>query len=219
MHYNIHFRFICLASFLALTACSSNAPEPAQKSTQDPNAETSWHCEQGIQTWACKRRTIAEIQKMEAERRSKRFDWSLPEDDKSTTEPPLASTTTNQPKSPDAFDTAMTNVDAQRESLALATEPTALQEVPASYWAVQLIALGSQGELRAFIRDTQLDELIGAMINVRGKTWYVALLGVYETRAEAAQAAAERPLLLQRYEPYIRSMASLQAAMAEADRL
>ena len=84
---------------------------------------------------------------------------------------------------------------------------------------MQLIALNSQKELREFMRSTQLDELSGAMIKVNDRTWYVALLGVYEDRESAERAAAERPSVLRRYKPYIRSVASLQAAMSAANTL
>ena len=65
--------------------------------------------------------------------------------------------------------------------------------------------------------ETNLDKLTGAMIEVKGRTYYVALLGVYETRAAAELAARNRPAALKRLEPYIRSMASLQSAMNRAD--
>ena len=84
---------------------------------------------------------------------------------------------------------------------------------------MQLIALKSQKELREFVRSTQLDELTGAMIKVKDRIWYVALLGVYEDREGAERAAAGRPLVLRRYEPFIRSVASLQAAMSAANTL
>jgi septal ring-binding cell division protein DamX len=44
-------------------------------------------------------------------------------------------------------------------------------------------------------------------------------LGVFENRDLAERAAAQRPAALQRYEPYIRSVASLQDAMIAADTL
>jgi septal ring-binding cell division protein DamX len=47
----------------------------------------------------------------------------------------------------------------------------------------------------------------------------VALLGVYETRAIAEDAARNRPASLRGIEPYIRSMASLQSAMTRANAL
>jgi septal ring-binding cell division protein DamX len=77
-----------------------------------------------------------------------------------------------------------------------------------------MIALGSKAELQAFINAQELDELSGATVRVKGKIFYVALLGVYPSRLAAEQAAVARPASLQRYEPYIRSMASLQTAMA-----
>ena len=67
--------------------------------------------------------------------------------------------------------------------------------------------------------ETNLDELTGAVIKVKGRRYYVALLGVYETRAAAELAARDRPATLKGLEPYIRSMASLQTAMDRADSL
>jgi DamX protein len=97
--------------------------------------------------------------------------------------------------------------------------PMSLEELPSSYWTVQLIALSSARELQGFMSTLQLDGLIGAMIKTNNKTFYVALLGVYETRTAAQLAANERPESLSRYQPYVRSLGSLQAAMARASQL
>lgn len=97
--------------------------------------------------------------------------------------------------------------------------PMSLAELPSTYWTVQLIALSSARELQGFITNLELDELIGAMIKTNDKTYYVALLGVYQTREDAELAAKERPKSLSRYEPYVRSLSSLQAAMARASTL
>ena len=239
-------RYIILTITIALTGCASKAKDPleaqADKNTAQP---TSWHCEQDADTWSCKRRTIVDIQAREAARRSKRFDWSLPPGQQT----PLQDGLTNeepkreQTKSPDiqAGRKAANQTKKQPRQVngqplvqspsqvAGKAEPVisalvdsrsrSLEDLPGDYWAVQLIALNSQKELREFMRSTQLDELSGAMIKVKDRTWYVALLGVYEDRESAERAAAERPSVLQRYEPYIRSVASLQAAMSAANTL
>jgi septal ring-binding cell division protein DamX len=215
-------RYIILTLTLVLAGCAGKTTSPSERQQRsETGEETSWHCEQGISTWSCKRRTIAEIQQREVERRSKRFDWSLP-----ATKQTAAQTESAQAKSepvdlqsPVASLTPSASTAEQRPPVRPAAEPASLEDLPGDYWAVQLIALNSQAELQDFMQSTQLDELTGAMINVNGRTWYVALLGVFENRDLAERAAAQRPAALQRYEPYIRSVASLQAAMIAADTL
>ena len=213
-------RCIILTLAFVLAGCTTKATSPGQAQQRDESdEETSWHCEQGASTWSCKRLTIAEIKQREAARHSKRFDWSLP----------AAKSTPGQLEAPQEK-SAVISVQQAAVSLPRAAspvEPSApaqesatsalLHDLPGDFWAVQLIALNSQTQLRDFMRSTQLDELTGAMIGVNGRTWYVALLGIYENRDLAEQAAAQRPMALQRYEPYIRSVASLQAAMIDAD--
>lgn len=239
-------RYIILTLTIALAGCASKATDPLEAQEDKKTAQpTSWHCEQDADTWSCKRRTIADIQAREAARRSKRFDWSLPPGQQTTLQDGLPNEElerepTRQPEK-QAERQVMNQIDKQPRQatgqplapspsrVADRTEPVtsaqvhsqtrSLEDLPGSYWAVQLIALNSQQELREFMRSTQLDELSGAMIKVKDKTWYVALLGFYEDRASAERAAAERPSVLQRYEPYIRSVASLQAAMSAANTL
>ena len=50
-----------------------------------------------------------------------------------------------------------------------------------------------------------------------GKLFYILLLGIYETRALATEASAELPAPFSN--PWIRSVRSLQRAMAQADDL
>ena len=215
-------RYIVLTLTLVLAGCAGKTTSPSEgQQRSETGEETSWHCEQGISTWSCKRRTIAEIQQREAERRSKRFDWSLPATKQTSaqTESAQAKPEPVDPLPPVVSVTPATSTAEQRPPVTPAAKPASLEALPGDYWAVQLIALNSEAELRDFMQSTQLDELTGAMINVNGRTWYVALLGVFENRDLAERAAAQRPAALQRYEPYIRSVASLQAAMIAADTL
>ena len=235
-------RYIILTLTIALAGCASKAADPVDAREDNSTAEpTSWHCEQDADTWSCKRRTIADIQAREAARRSKRFDWSLPPGQQTTLQDGLPNEELERDPTRQPERQVMNQIDKQPRQatgqplapspsrVADKTEPVRparvdsqsryLEDLPGSYWAVQLIALNSQQELREFMRSTQLDELSGAMIKVKDKTWYVALLGFYEDRASAERAAAERPSVLQRYEPYIRSVASLQAAMSAANTL
>lgn len=83
---------------------------------------------------------------------------------------------------------------------------------PASYFAVQVCASSSMDKLLKFANRHQLPDQWTAKVNVNGKTWYVLLLGIYPTRAEASAALADvRGQLDTR--PWIRSVGSLQAVM------
>ena len=215
-------RCIILTLAFVLAGCTTKATSPNQAQQRSASdEETSWHCEQGTSTWSCKRLTIAEIQQREADRRNKRFDWSLPPA-KSTPEqletPQEKSAVVSAQQAAVSLPPAASPIEPSAPAQESATSAS-LQDLPGDFWAVQLIALNSQTQLRDFMQSTQLDELTGAMIEVNGRTWYVALLGIYENRDLAEQAAAQRPVALQRYEPYIRSVASLQAAMIAADPL
>lgn len=235
-------RYFILILTIALAGCASKATDPLEAQEDENTAQpTSWHCEQDGDTWSCKRRTIADIQAREAARRSKQFDWSLPPGQQTSLQDGLPNKEperepTIRPEKQAANHTDKQPRQAIGQTLApspsrVAAEPKkvtsarvdsqsrSLEDLPGHYWAVQLIALNSQKELREFMRSTQLDELTGAMIKVKDRLWYVALLGVYEDREGAERAAAERPSVLQPYEPYIRSVASLQAAMSAANTL
>jgi septal ring-binding cell division protein DamX len=215
-------RCIILTLAFVLAGCTTKATSPNQAQQRSASdEETSWHCEQGTSTWSCKRLTIAEIQQREADRRNKRFDWSLPPA-KSTPEqleaPQEKSAVISAQQAAVSLPPAASPIEPSAPAQESATSAS-LQDLPGDFWAVQLIALNSQTQLRDFMQSTQLDELTGAMIKVNGRTWYVALLGIYENRDLAEQAAAQRPMALQRYEPYVRSVASLQAVMIAADPL
>ena len=239
-------RYIILTLTIALAGCANRATDPLEAQEDKNMAQpTSWHCEQDADTWSCKRRTIEDIQAREAARRTKRFDWSLPpgqqtpikdrfpneEPEREPTRLPeiqverqLANQANKQARQATGQLLAPLSLRvADRpepvKSAQVNSQSRSLEDLPGDYWAVQLIALNSQEELREFMRSTQLDELSGAMIKVNDRTWYVALLGVYEDRESAERAAAERPSILQRYKPYIRSVASLQAAMSAANTL
>ena len=229
MQSNAITHFLCAVLSLLVVGCSSNAPQ--QKTAKEriegideaSEEATSWHCEQGLQTWSCKRRSIADIQRREAERKSKQFDWSQPqstlsaETDKAVYESAPADVPAMQP--PTTASNNRTEAEAEAEANSRSQAPVSLKDLPGDYWAVQLIALSTQPELKAFMAETNLDELTGAVIKVKGRRYYVALLGVYETRAAAELAARDRPATLKGLEPYIRSMASLQTAMDRADSL
>ena len=83
---------------------------------------------------------------------------------------------------------------------------------PAEYFVVQVCASSGMDKLMEFARANDLPDQWTAQTNVNGKTWYVLMLGVYPTKAEADAAlsfVSDKNLSTQ---PWIRTVASVQSA-------
>lgn len=97
--------------------------------------------------------------------------------------------------------------------------PDRLAGVPATHYAVQLIALKSAAALRAFMAEAQLADMTVVRVENGGVLHHALLAGVYASRTEADRAVAALAPALQALEPWARTVASLRAAMARADAL
>ncbi len=99
------------------------------------------------------------------------------------------------------------------------TEPVSILELPSHFYAVQLAALSSAEEIRAFIAKHKLNNLTAAKVAINGKLRYVLILGIYENREKAELAAAgQKPAPLASFTPWIRKLSNLQKAMYEANQ-
>ena len=92
-------------------------------------------------------------------------------------------------------------------------KPTALLDLPETFWAIQIMALRDQKALNDFVSSNQLIGVSGAKIESQGSLFYVLLLGVYESRSIAEQAWESRPEALRSLQPFYRSLGSLQTAI------
>jgi septal ring-binding cell division protein DamX len=97
--------------------------------------------------------------------------------------------------------------------------PVALDELPAHFYAVQIVALSSRESLESFSKKHLLSGVSAVRVESNGAFYYVLLLGIYETLADAQAAAASRPESLINLEPWIRVLESLQDAAVRADKL
>ena len=97
--------------------------------------------------------------------------------------------------------------------------PTALADLPGSFYAIQLIAMSSREDLEQFIADNDLPMMSGAVVERDGERFYALLAGIYTDRETAERAARSLPDALSAHGPWVRSMASLQAAMKLAEQL
>lgn len=96
---------------------------------------------------------------------------------------------------------------------------TPLNELPGRFYAVQVVALSSEQALEEFRVMHRLSGVIGARVESGGRVYHALLLGIYENLADARAAAASRPASLQDTQPWIRTVATLQAAVVRAGRL
>ncbi len=96
---------------------------------------------------------------------------------------------------------------------------TALTELPADLFVVQLMAMASAEKLASFLDVNELNDLTAARVEKDGELFYVLILGVYESEAIARDASAELPDALAGTQPWIRKLGSLQTAMIRANNL
>ncbi len=106
---------------------------------------------------------------------------------------------------------------------AMAVEPVVVEEIapmaaigdlssqPADYFVVQVVASSTMAQLNDFANANNMSSDWVAETNVNGKTWYVLILGVYPTKAEADQALASVSNM--NTQPWVRSVGSLQSVM------
>jgi len=101
------------------------------------------------------------------------------------------------------------------EPMEMAAEPAmaaagSIMSQPADYFVVQVCASSGMDKLMAFARSNDLPDQWTAQTTVNGKTWYVLMLGVYPTKAEADAALSfvrDKNLSTQ---PWIRTVGSVQ---------
>ena len=97
--------------------------------------------------------------------------------------------------------------------------PTALSDLPATFYVIQVIALSTAEDLEQYIADNDLPAMSGAVVEKDGERFYALLAGIYTDRATAQRATRSLPEKLSAHGPWVRSMESLQAAMARAEQL
>lgn len=95
-------------------------------------------------------------------------------------------------------------------------EAIAIADLPEDFWTVQLIALTSTDALETYAQTHGLRGMSAAKVSANGKIYYVLLLGVYETKANAIEASSDLGPPFEK--PWIRSIGSLQRAMDAADQ-
>ena len=110
-------------------------------------------------------------------------------------------------------DDAVSEADS---TVAISVEPYAL---PDDAFVVQLVAMRSARTLDKLINDRGLTNVFPVRIAVDGEVYHVLVTGPYDDEPSAQEFAAVPPDQLQDFQPWVRSVRSLKAAMREADEL
>ena len=98
-------------------------------------------------------------------------------------------------------------------------EPVALLDLPADFYAVQLMALQSPEAVEQFVTRNRLQGMSAARVAVDGDLRYALILGIYETEPLAQRALVGLPKPLRQFKPWLRKLSNLQEAMLQADRI
>jgi len=89
-----------------------------------------------------------------------------------------------------------------------------LRQQPAKYFTVQLFATTSRAKRDAFVNQQDHPDRFATFETMRnGEPWYAVTYGVYATQTEAKSAAAALPASVGKVEPWVRTIASVQAAI------
>jgi DamX protein len=90
-----------------------------------------------------------------------------------------------------------------------------LQASPRDY-AVQLLASYSEANISEFVAQLNADHPAGYFeTRYQGKPWFVAVLAAFDDRDEAARSIPSLPAKLRSNEPWVRSVAGIQADIQE----
>jgi septal ring-binding cell division protein DamX len=107
-------------------------------------------------------------------------------------------------------------VSVADSTVAIRMEPYAL---PDDAFVVQLVAMRSARTLDRLINDRGLTNVFPVRIAVDGEVYHVLVTGPYDDEPSAQEFAAVPPDQLQDFQPWVRSVRSLKAAMRAADEL
>jgi septal ring-binding cell division protein DamX len=88
-----------------------------------------------------------------------------------------------------------------------------VMDLPPSYWAVQIAAVKDIERVAKMVKDNRLEGMLGVPMNTDSGPLHAVLTGVFVKREDAQASAENLPPALAGYEPWVRPLAHLQAAM------
>ncbi len=145
-----------------------------------------------------------------------------PEPDPEPVSEPVRRPEPTHARAPDYDPVQTGNADERPDYQRLAyvpEKPTSLLQLPGDFWVAQLMAVSSKEFLEEYAAEHQLRGLSAARVASDDRLFYVLILGIYENKALAQQAIADLPPPYDQYNPFLRSLKSLQQAMRKADEM
>lgn len=133
---------------------------------------------------------------------------TAPIEETSFTEPPVEEMNNVTPPMHEPVAEEMAMQDSMTTETA-AANTTNLNEIPADYFAVQVVASSTLRNLNAFATQHDLSNDLTTQVTVGNKTWNVLLLGTYSTLAAAKEALVSIQDKVNT-SPWIRRVGSLQ---------
>lgn len=215
-------RWLAVVMLAAITGCRSTPDVSAPSPSAAPNADANWFCEMGKREdeWECVQ--DGTLPRAAAPRAARAATASTKAPERATAAAKAAGDSASpdhrappsQAATPPAAELPLHRRLAYRPS-----ETVPLDDLPPGFFAVQLVAVQTKAALEQYAERERLRNMSAARVERDGELFYVLLLGVYETRARAEQAAANLPAEFQQFSPWVRSVASLQEAIARANAL
>lgn len=221
---------ISLCTLALIGGCSNNRqPQSAPELTAADNEGGPWFCQPAVaaEEWDCDNdpaRVANPVpdRKPQLEPPPALIDDALPaSDEQARDQEPVALATLDVPAADERATPAASPASDAPDYQRLAYQPPtpmSLLELPANYYAVQLTAMRSAAQLEGFFNDLEVEGLTAAQVDRDGELFYILLLGVYENFASAEQASTDLPAPLDQFDPWIRRLGTLQAAMIRAEQ-
>ena len=207
-------------SLLALAAilggCRSGTQAPVRNPSAVAGDQTDWFCETGAenQEWSC-------VQDRELVRHppatrppAARQAANATRDTRAQRTPPPRAAREDPPPPPPA------SVPPPRRDVAGRPDSgIPVMDAPPDYYVVQLVAVQTREALEEYAARKALQGMSAARVERDGRLFYVLLLGLYPDRERARTAASNLPAELAEFDPWVRSVNSLQQAVRRADEL
>ena len=222
-----------------LTACGSSSiqnSDPDSVTNYDPSKPSAWFCEAGEDDtgWKCvqdeslvknpKPSRIPEpISKPQIEPVANTYtDITSPTaaTPQTTAQSQPAPVAKAEPQTPSASSEESATRSDVPKHIALSyrpEKPVSILDLPGDFWAVQLVSLSQKETLENYAKEHQLRGMSAARVWSQEQFFYVLILGIYDSYDKAKEASTNLPPPFDETPPWIRSVASLQKAMLEAD--
>ena len=204
---------ICLVSACTNSSSRSSSPDPTYDAKGDERAGGGWFCEmsENEEDWNCVR-----DQALVANPQPSRVPSGPPQDHESPgPESPdpdrFDATDTSRPNAPSSAALRQDPTPSTRPTRAAPppnqnnpqttevpkhvrlsyqpSQPMALMDLPADFWVVQLVSVSSKEALERYAIEHQFRGMSAARVWSQNQFFYILILGIYETKENAAAAS------------------------------